>query len=119
MGLERVRSVTLPGSEPARQTDRNILGRIFCTSQSSLSFGGLTTDMKDAIVASNLAAMSDVEIIAVSVVVRRPVVIKTELTTYVKERHDHSRNYVVHLCLIIGGPETGWGACAHWGMFHM
>ena len=31
----------------------------------------------------------------------------------VKERCEHGRNYVVDLCLIIGGSETGWIAHAH------
>ena len=75
--------------------------------------------VKAAIVAYNLAAISNVDIIAASAVARRPVVIKTELTTYVKERHEHGRNYVVDLCLIIVGQKTGWGACSHWGSLHL
>ena len=59
-------------------------------------------DVKAAIVASNLVAMSDVEFITSLAVSRWPVVIKTKLTKYVKERHEHGRNYVVNLCLIIG-----------------
>ena len=71
-------------------------------------------DVKAEIVDSNLASMSDVEFISSLAVSRWPVVIKTKLTKYVKERHEHGRNYVVNLCLIIGGPEAGWGARAHW-----
>ena len=71
------------------------------------------------ILSSVSADISDVEVIAASAVARRLVVIRTKLTTYVKERHEHSINYVVNLCLIIGGPETGWGARSHWGRFHM
>ena len=74
-------------------------------------------DVKTAMVALNLAAMSNFEVIADLAVARRPVVIQLKLTMYVKERHEQGRNYVVDLCLIIGGPETGWGACAHWGRF--
>ena len=76
-------------------------------------------NMKDATAASNLAAMSNVEFIVASEVARWLVTIKTELTTYVKERHEHGRNYVFNLCLLIGGPETGWSACAHWERFHL
>ena len=76
-------------------------------------------DMKAVILSSVSADISDVEVIAALAVARRLVVIRTKLTTYVKERHEHSRNYVVNLCLIIGGPEKGWGARSHWGRFHL
>ena len=48
----------------------------FQTSQRSSSFDVPTVDVKAAIAASNLVAMSDVDIIAALVVARRPVVIK-------------------------------------------
>ena len=86
--------MTLPGFEPARRIDRNIWRRIFLTSQISSSFGGPTMDVKAEIAASNLAAMSYVEVISASVVECWPLVIKKELTTYLKERHEHGINYV-------------------------
>ena len=76
-------------------------------------------DVKDMIADSNLAAISDVEAISASAVTRWPVVIKTEFTTYVKDCHEHGRNYVVNLCLIIGGLETSWAARAQWGRSHL
>ena len=59
-------------------------------------------DVKDVIAASNLEAMSNVEVVAALVVACRPVVIKTELTMYVKDRNEHGRNCVINVCLIIG-----------------
>ena len=119
MGLARMKLVTLSGFELVRRIDRRIWRRVFWTLRRSLSFGRPTMDVKVAIANSYLSAMSDVEVIATSVVACWTVVIKTELTTYFKEHHEHGRNYVVNLCLIIGGTETGWGAHAHWGRFYL
>ena len=60
------------------------------------SFGGSTMDTKAAIAASNIALMSNVEVISALVVACWKVVIKTELIMHVKERHEQGRNYVVN-----------------------
>ena len=60
------------------------------------SFGGPTMDAKAATAASNIASMSNVDVISASVVARWLVVIKTELIMHVKERHEQGRNYVVN-----------------------
>ena len=78
-------------------------------------------NMKDATAASNLAAMSNVEFIVASEVARWLVMIKMELTTYVKERHEHGRitcliyAYLLAVRRQAGVPVlTGKGSTCKW-----
>ena len=70
------------------EDDRHILRRFFQTFQRLLYFGGPTMDVKATITALTLAVMSYHEVISDLAVARQMVVIKTKITTYIKERYE-------------------------------